>query len=144
MDSKINPKFPNHIIYEDGRIYSLRLNRFMKPDMNSSNYIRYSIRGNNKKVFAHHLVMDTFGSVPPSNMVNPTIDHIDGNKHNNHINNLRWLPKKTNTGRHNPRKVSLDKIQQIRELYNTGKYSYRQIARKLDIGCHKTIKRLLN
>lgn len=143
MRTKINPKFPKHIIYEDGRVYSVRLERFMKPDINSSGYIRYSIRGNNQKIFAHHLIMETFGTKPSNAIANPTIDHIDGNKQNNHIKNLRWLPKKINTGRHNPNKVSPETIQKINELYKTGKYSYRQIAEKLDIGCHKTVKRLI-
>jgi len=140
MKTKTNPKFPKHIIYEDGRVYSLRLERFMKPDINSSGYVRYSIMGNNKKIFAHHLIMETFGTKPPTAIVNPTIDHVDGNKLNNHISNLRWLPKKINTGRHNPNKVTPETIQKINELYKTGKYSCRQIAKELGIGCHKTVK----
>lgn len=141
MQTKINPNFPNHLIYSDGKVYSLRLKRFMKIDINSNGYARYSIMGNNKKVFAHHLIMSTFGPEKPKHLIDPTVDHIDGNKLNNNIDNLRWLSKKENTARHNPEKISQEKIKLIKKLYSTGKYSYRKIARELNIGCHHTVKR---
>lgn len=143
MKTKINPKFPKHIIYSDGRVYSIRLQRFMKIDINSNGYARYSLCGNNKKIFAHHLIMDTFGPKKPTNLTDPTVDHIDGNKLNNDISNLRWLSKQQNTGRHNPNKVPLEKIILAKKLYSTGKYSYRKIARELNIGCHKTVKNII-
>lgn len=45
------------------------------------------------KVYAHRLVAETF--IPnPQNL--PEIDHIDRNKCNNHVSNLRWITRNDN------------------------------------------------
>lgn len=48
-------------------------------------------------VHIHKLVMYTHKILPPKNMIDPTIDHIDGNKINNDISNLRWLERRDNS-----------------------------------------------
>ena len=49
--------------------------------------------GKEKHVFVHRLVAETF--IPnPNNL--PEINHIDGNKENNCINNLEWCTAKEN------------------------------------------------
>lgn len=59
-------------------------------------YRRYClmIEGKSKQVFCHHLVAKAFlGERPPDHT---HIDHIDRNRGNNHISNLRWATPRLN------------------------------------------------
>lgn len=51
--------------------------------------------GDKRTVLIHHLVWDAFGNAT-RNGIKLQIDHIDGNKTNNHINNLQVLTAKEN------------------------------------------------
>lgn len=55
-------------------------------------YIEVSIK--NKKYLVHRLVLMTFN--PVENMENLTIDHINGIRQDNHIDNLRWCSSEEN------------------------------------------------
>lgn len=43
------------------------------------------------------LVLREFGGDPPPTMIDPTVDHKDGNKKNNHISNLQWMERGKNS-----------------------------------------------
>ena len=47
----------------------------------------------NKK-FVHHVVANLFIPKIKGKWI---IDHIDGNKHNNHVSNLRWVTSSENS-----------------------------------------------
>lgn len=79
----------DYIIYDDGRVYSLKAKRFLKGDT-SSGYLRYLLCINNKKkrFSAHRLVAEAF--IPnPDNL--PIVDHKDLNRFNNTVDNLQWI-----------------------------------------------------
>lgn len=83
-------KFYDYYVYEDGRVYSNLSNKFLKGD-NVKGYIQYSLSLNKKKVRmrAHRLVAMLFvENTDPEN--NIMVNHIDGNKLNNHYSNLEW------------------------------------------------------
>lgn len=61
----------------------------LKPD-NSNGYSKLALYWNGKfnKYYIHRLVAIAF--IPnPNNL--PQVNHIDGNKLNNHVNNLEWV-----------------------------------------------------
>jgi len=81
----------NYEIYEDGRIYSKRYDRFLKPSNYTNGYLRVNIDG--KWHLVHRLVAQKF--IPnPDNLL--FVDHIDGDRTNNHVSNLRWVTCMTN------------------------------------------------
>ena len=88
-----------YTITEDGRVWSKIKNRWLRPVMNDYGYVFYSISkgmGEDRVVgaFAHTLVALKYIGSPPSEK--HEIDHIDGNKRNNHYSNLRWVTKSEN------------------------------------------------
>lgn len=90
-----------------------------------------SIDGIHKDVLVHRLVALTF--IPnPDNL--PQVDHIDGNRDNNRVDNLRWVTPKDNIenamthGQH-PVKIS-GKRRPIRDVYTREVYESMAAAEK--------------
>lgn len=68
----------------------------IKPWINTKGYFCVSINIGNKKKhkFLHRLIAETFITNPGNK---PCVDHIDTNKENNSVSNLRWCTHKENT-----------------------------------------------
>lgn len=77
-----------------GRVRNNKTQKILKGKLTSGGYHEYCLTINGKKVsiLAHRLVYATF--FPNEKLI--TINHIDGNKLNNHLNNLENIPQKEN------------------------------------------------
>lgn len=85
-------------IEEDGRVYSHYSKRYMKTSIDKDGYRTISLRNNNNGYShfgIHRLLMIAFH--PIENMEEMSVDHIDGNKMNNSLNNLQWVTVEENT-----------------------------------------------
>tara|TARA_R110000803_G_scaffold58017_1_gene116203 strand:+ start:771 stop:1214 length:444 start_codon:yes stop_codon:yes gene_type:complete len=86
--------YEDYLIFEDGGVFSIKRNRFLKP-RNNNGYLRLELwKNNTKKAFTIHRLVGLHYIPNPENK--PQIDHIDRNKTNNNIDNLRWATHSEN------------------------------------------------
>jgi len=77
------------IIYKDGRVYPYK-EKILKFSVGTSGYPTlhfYSLEGVRETCMIHRLVAKSFIPNPETKI---TINHIDGNKTNNQVENLEW------------------------------------------------------
>lgn len=83
-----------------GNVMSLKFNhadirRLIKPfDNGGYNMVCFNLNGVSKKFLVHRLVAEAF---IPNHENKPCVNHIDGNKRNNSVENLEWVTKSENT-----------------------------------------------
>jgi len=84
---------PQRVRY--GRVYKPEIIRLLSCDERGYKQTCLSIRGKQKTYKVHKLVWDAFGE-GKRNGRTITVDHIDGIKSNNHIDNLQLLSNRDN------------------------------------------------
>ena len=92
---KING-FTHYDISEEGKVVNTRTGRELKPEIIWDGYERVTLSQDSvlKRFRVHRLVAEHF--IPnPDNL--PMVNHKDGVKRNNVVNNLEWVSCQTNT-----------------------------------------------
>ena len=96
---RVIEEFPDYIINEFGDIFKIhgrKSYRIMKPKEDKDGYLYIGLRNKNGRFFRriHQLVAKAF--IPNPNNEN-IVNHMDGNKQNNHFTNLEWCNVSYNT-----------------------------------------------
>ena len=99
---KLDGELIPYSVNKNGEIRNLRTGKFLKGSiLHTYRYINFRWDGKQKNKAVHRLVAETF--LPNENDC-PMVDHIDGDRLNNKIENLRWV-----TPRQNSANIHLDK-----------------------------------
>lgn len=82
-------------ITQEGKVFNLKDNTWKKFSKNPNGYMKVplSLNGRKEQFLVHRLVALHF---LPNPYQHPQVNHIDGNKENNHINNLEWCSREEN------------------------------------------------
>lgn len=146
---------PNYEVNELGEIKNKIKNKILKPFITTNGYLR--IRISNKIAFQVHKIIALYFIDNPNNF--SEVNHIDGNKLNNSINNLEWcnrsqnmihsyknnLSKNTfnNKGeKHYNSKLKKEDIEKIKEMLNNS-ISQKEIAKLFNVS-KQTISNIKN
>lgn len=149
LEKRISELYPDikdcYTINDSGEICNINTGNFIKKKIERDGYIRVSLMkksGGTTYVQLHRILMMAF--CPVQNMNKLQVNHIDGNKANNNLDNLEWVTPKeninhaiknglTNFSYLNGEKTNLSHYTEedalrVIELLKTNKYTDKQIS----------------
>ena len=135
---KLLSNYQNYLISEYGEVMNRWTSKIIKPTINKKGYERVDL-SYNKSLLVHRLVYETFVGELDKNKV---IDHIDGNKRNNHYNNLQQITTQENTKKGNRCKRILlkDNNKNITKRFNT----FNEMLKYIGYSHYYTLSTILN
>jgi len=156
--------YPNYTISICGVVRNLKTLKVLRPRpkykkgvLTYYTVVLYDGQGNGKTKSIHRLVAQAF-VVNPKNL--PMVNHIDGNKLNNHVSNLEWCDGSHNTKHavdlglilvptnnrgeaHTFAKVTEQQVRKIRKAYADGGKTMKEIGAAFGIG-RRTVGDIIN
>lgn len=117
--------YEQYYISDVGNVYSTKHNKMkkLKAGPNTGGYLMVALRKDNnyKQFLVHRLVAQAFIPNPENK---PIVNHIDGNKQNNNVNNLEWCTYSENA------RYFLD-VQKPNMMYELQSDKFKEYRRKL-------------
>lgn len=131
-----------------GRFRNNRTGYIQKPADNGHGYklVTIYLNGKPNRYSVHRLVADAF-CLKQENQTE--VDHIDGNRSNNIVENLRWVTHSENQqyvsqcGKHNKRKLTVEQVREIREKYKNGQTNLSKLGREYNVR-YEAIRAIVN
>lgn len=115
------PFHEGYQVTDDGRVFSLKSNKFLSPKVDKYGYIAYTlfVSGKARCVTAHRLVALTYIN-NPDNL--PCVNHINENKLDNRVDNLEWVTVKDNDnhGTRNLRMAQTKETKPVVQIFDNG------------------------
>ena len=130
----INNILTDYDINEKGQIYSHKTNKFLTGYIDNTGYriVLLTVEGKKKNYLVHRLVAQTF--IPNENNL-PIVNHKDGNKLNNVVDNLEWVTQSENRihaikteisdlayGKRNKNQIDINDIETWKQYLDTNYY----------------------
>jgi len=131
-------------VTEFGRVLNTKTKRWLKSFIGTDGYLYLNL--NYKRYSVHRIVAEVYSGEVSENL-KLEVNHIDGNKFNNHFLNLEWCTRSHNV-KHSYKnglqkkklgeanvysKLNKPKVMAIRSLYESGDYSYSELAKEFTV-----------
>ena len=132
-------QFNNYAVSNIGNVKNIKTGKILKNFSTEEGYIKVSLCQNNKKATfpVHRLVALYF---IPNKFSLPCVNHKDGNKHNNTVENLEWCSHSYNTchAQNNGLKKDMHPLKLI-DLTDNSEYYFQSISQAANfIGVNKS------
>lgn len=101
---KVIKEYPLYSVSNKGRVMKNSTRKVMKPSKKPNGYMQinlFTCDGRRKKEYIHRLVALTFIS---NDAKLPEVNHIDGQRNNNVLENLEWVTRRENIEKSSIRK----------------------------------------
>lgn len=118
----------HYAITEEGIVINTETGKVLKTDLNSAGYKRVTLwtkQQTRKRITVHRLVAMHY--IPMLDIDKTIVNHIDGNKLNNHYMNLEWVSCKENTQhafksglRTRPNRLPVKVVKAVRQAHKSG------------------------
>lgn len=136
-------KYP-YYVEENGKVWSERTHKYMAISLDRYGYEKVCLMakdGHRHRFSVHRLVLENF--CPRDDMADLQVNHKDGNKRNNNLDNLEWCTCQENIdhavkmnlradqrGENNPyHKITEQQAKEIIDLLLSKKYTQLEISR---------------
>jgi hypothetical protein len=128
--------YPNYTITNDGVITSKRIRT---PQINKDGYHMIKLFSNENRIIfsVHRLVYQHYGTDFDPTL---TIDHIDGNKNNNHISNLRMATRQEQIFNTKVRKNNILGVKGVQKHGNKYRATINIDGKRIRLGTFDTIE----
>lgn len=129
-------RVPRKVKCANGTVRNLR-RRLLKVSLGSDGYLKIGLtkKGTRKTLHVHALVLRSFVGKRP---VDKEVRHLDGDKTNNVLSNLRYGTKEENEADKRshgnlPSSLNPAQVRRVRDLYLQGTYTQKVLARKFGV-----------
>ena len=114
-------RYDAYMINRNGEFWSKIYQKVMKPQVREDFYLCFSLTkdGLRHKESLHRLLAIQYID-NPNNL--PEVDHIDRNRQNNALSNLRWVDKTIQNNNKNNNIKNLTKVEQVERIDNLKEY----------------------
>ena len=136
---KIIKDFENYEVSNLGNVRNVKTGRIIKQQLDKYGYCRLNLYKNEKRhnKFIHRLVAQAFIENPDDK---PVIDHINGDKLNNDVKNIRWATISENSQNSKVRKDNTSNIKGVEKKGNKWRSRITIDGIRITLGYYDTIE----